>query len=186
MSSAPYLTSHCLVTSNEFQLGVGSWQCLKMVFEKVGSWRHLRKHGLKVSLVWRNNNEFWCFLNMLMQKKRLLRESIWVWSTRVWQDLAVDTFNRSLTWGGCSGLHKGKHGIYGHSCGGRNACSRTRLKIIELWWWLNYQRKLGSNLLSYGQNTLVATCGVSFCVAWSTLVQSCVVCCRGPVLCSVV
>ena len=43
--------------------------------------------------------------------------------------------------------------------------------------------KQSSELLT---NTLVATCGVSFCVAWSTLVQSCVVCCRGPVLCSVV
>jgi hypothetical protein len=25
------------------------------------------------------------------------------------------------------------------------------LKIIELWWCLNHQRKLGSNRLSYGQ-----------------------------------
>ena len=176
MSSPPYLTSHCLVTSNDFpshrflsyyfphmnfNLGRGAGNVSRWFFEKVGSWRHLRKHGLKVSLVRRNNNEFWCFLNMLMQKKRLLRESIWVWSTRVWQDLAVDTFNRSLTWGGCGGLHKGEHGIYTHSCGGRNACSRktiracgrrnARLKILELWWCLNHQRKLGSNLLSYGQ-----------------------------------
>jgi len=27
-------------------------------------------------------------------------------------NLAVDTFNRSLTCGGCGGLHKGQHGIY--------------------------------------------------------------------------
>ena len=184
MSSPPYLTSHCLVTSNDFpshrflsyyfphinsKLGWGAGNVSRWFFEKVGSWRHLRKHGLKVSLVLRNNNEFWCFLNMRTQKKSLLRESIWVWSTRVWQDLAVDTFNRSLTWGGCAGLHKGEHGIYRHSCGGRNACSRkknrafgrsscwctwqrnARLKILELWWCLNHQRKLGSNRLSYGQ-----------------------------------
>ena len=185
MSSPPYLTSHCLVTSNDFpshrflsyyfphinsNLGWGAGSVSRWFFEKVGSWRHLRKHGLKVRLVWRNNSEFWCFPNMRTQKKSLLRESFWVWSTRVWQ-LGCGHFQQEPNMRWLRWIAQGAtwHLQCRHSCGGRNACSRkknrafgrsscwctwqrnARLKIIELWWCLNHQRKLGSNLLSYGQ-----------------------------------